>query len=174
MQVPSVGGEDPLEEGMATHSSILAGTIPWTEEPGRLQSIGSHRIGHDWSDTACKQNVIKTESLQPNYYKFETWCIRPRTKLYTGFLSWYANNLIDLKLKYIYKCHHKLCDMFYLSSFTIISPQYCTAWSSRRIIFPLTVQNLPTMTNLKMKGKQLSIESSTQGNIIVMKFISET
>ena len=47
MQVPSVGGEDPLKEGMATHSSILAGTIPWIEEPGGLQSIGSHRIGRD-------------------------------------------------------------------------------------------------------------------------------
>ena len=41
-----VGGEDPLEEEMATHSSILAWRIPWTEEPGRLQSIGSHRGEH--------------------------------------------------------------------------------------------------------------------------------
>ena len=47
MQVPSLGREDPLEEGMATHSSILAWRIPWSEEPGRLQSIGSQRVGHD-------------------------------------------------------------------------------------------------------------------------------
>ena len=40
MQVPSLGREDPLEEGMATHSSILAGKIPRTEEPGGLQSVG--------------------------------------------------------------------------------------------------------------------------------------
>ena len=40
-QVQSVGWEDPLEKGMATHSSILAWEIPWTEEPGRLQSMGS-------------------------------------------------------------------------------------------------------------------------------------
>ena len=46
------GWEDPLEKGMATHSSILAWRIPWTEEPGRLQSIGSHRVGHDRSDLA--------------------------------------------------------------------------------------------------------------------------
>ena len=39
--------EDPLEEGMATHSSILAWRIPWTEEPGRLQYTGSQRVGHD-------------------------------------------------------------------------------------------------------------------------------
>ena len=39
--------EDPLKEEMATHSSILAQEIPWTEEPGRLQSMGSQRVGHD-------------------------------------------------------------------------------------------------------------------------------
>ena len=48
--VRSLGWEDPLEEGMATHSSILAWRIPWTEEPGGLQSRGSQRVGHDWSD----------------------------------------------------------------------------------------------------------------------------
>ena len=47
MQVPSLGGEDPLEEGMATPSSILAWRIPRTEEPGGLQSRGSQRVGHD-------------------------------------------------------------------------------------------------------------------------------
>ena len=71
IQVPSVGGEDPLKEGMATHSSVLAGMIPWTEEPARLQSTGSHRTGHDRSDIACKRSVKETESLQHNYYKFE-------------------------------------------------------------------------------------------------------
>ena len=45
--VLSLGWEDPLEEGMATHSSILAWRIPWTEEPGGLWSIGSQRVGHD-------------------------------------------------------------------------------------------------------------------------------
>ena len=47
MQVRSFGGEGPLEEGMATHSSILAWKIPWTEEPGGLWSMGSQRVGHD-------------------------------------------------------------------------------------------------------------------------------
>ena len=45
--VQSLGQEDPLEKEMATHSSILAWKIPWTEEPGRLQSMGSQRVGHD-------------------------------------------------------------------------------------------------------------------------------
>ena len=45
--VQSLGQEDPLEEEMATHSSTLAWRIPWTEEPGGLQSMGSHRVRHD-------------------------------------------------------------------------------------------------------------------------------
>ena len=45
--VQSLGWKDPLEKGMATHSSIFAWKIPWMEEPGRLQSTGSQRVGHD-------------------------------------------------------------------------------------------------------------------------------
>ena len=46
-QVRSLGQEDPLEKGMATHCSVLAQRIPWTEEPERLQSVGLQRVGHD-------------------------------------------------------------------------------------------------------------------------------
>ena len=48
-RVRSLGWEDPLEKEMVTHSSILAWRIPWTEKPGRLQSTGSQRVGHDWA-----------------------------------------------------------------------------------------------------------------------------
>ena len=47
MWVGSLGGKDPLEEDIAIHSSILAWRIPWAEEPGGLQSMGSQRVGHD-------------------------------------------------------------------------------------------------------------------------------
>ena len=47
-QVQSLGWEDPLEKEMATHSSILAWKIPWTEDPVRIQSMGLQRVGHDW------------------------------------------------------------------------------------------------------------------------------
>ena len=46
-RVQSLGQEDPLEKEMATHSSTVAWTIPWTEEPSRLQSMGPQRVGHD-------------------------------------------------------------------------------------------------------------------------------
>ena len=47
IRVRSLGQEDPLEKGLATHSSILAWRMPWTEKPGGLQSIGSHRVRHN-------------------------------------------------------------------------------------------------------------------------------
>ena len=59
MEVPSLGWEDSLEEGMATHSSILAWRIPWTEEPGRLQSMRSQRVRHEWSNWACTHSEVQ-------------------------------------------------------------------------------------------------------------------
>ena len=54
-------GRPPLEQGMATHCSILAWRIPWTEEAGRLQSIGSQRVGHDRSDLAGTHVMLSAE-----------------------------------------------------------------------------------------------------------------
>ena len=60
MWVRSLGSEDALQEGMATYSSILAWEIPWTEEPGGLQSMRSHRVGHK---SATKHACILAVSL---------------------------------------------------------------------------------------------------------------
>ena len=54
------GQEDPLGEDMATHSSISSWRIPWPKEPGGLQSLGSQRVWHDWSDLACMQGKLVT------------------------------------------------------------------------------------------------------------------
>ena len=62
-QVRSLGQKDPLEEGMATHSSILAWKIPWTEEPGGLQSIGSERVRNDSNDLACRHPFLGASQL---------------------------------------------------------------------------------------------------------------
>ena len=64
MKVRSLGQEDPLEEGMATHTSILAWKIPWREEPGRQQSIALHKVGHDWSNLACMHIASKVSGLK--------------------------------------------------------------------------------------------------------------
>ena len=66
MWVWSLGWEDTLEEGMATHTTILAWSIPWTEQPGGLQSIESHRVGHDWSHLACTQTTGHLTSVSIN------------------------------------------------------------------------------------------------------------
>ena len=60
--VPCLGQEDPLEMGMATHTSVLAWRIPWTEEPGRLQSMGSQRVRHDWATSTftVTQQIISS------------------------------------------------------------------------------------------------------------------
>ena len=61
-QVQSLGWKDLLEKEMATHSSILAWKIPWMEEPGRLQSMGSQRVGHDWA-TSLHLTSLEIDSV---------------------------------------------------------------------------------------------------------------
>ena len=76
MWVPSLGWEDPLEEGMAAHYSILAWKIPWTEQPDGLQSIASLRVRHDWSNLAHThsensngiRNLVTNTSDSANIY----------------------------------------------------------------------------------------------------------
>ena len=65
-RVQSLGWEDPLEKEMATHSSILAWRIPWTEEPGRLQSTGSQRVRHNWATSLTHSIML--------YLICCTWC----------------------------------------------------------------------------------------------------
>ena len=62
--VRSLGLEDPLEKAMETHPSILAWRIPWTEEPGRLQSMGSQRIAQDWVTKAQSREYPDPETIQ--------------------------------------------------------------------------------------------------------------
>ena len=80
----SLGWKDPLEEGMARHSSILAGIIPWTEEPGRLQSMGSQRFRHDW--------VTKKQHSDIKFWKMSSdrrpYHLRARHFDYFKNLSW--------------------------------------------------------------------------------------
>ena len=64
MCLRSLGWEDLLEESMATHSSILAWRIPWTEKPGGLQSMRSQRVGHDWATEHSTHKNVKQQYLQ--------------------------------------------------------------------------------------------------------------
>ena len=78
-QVRSLGQEDLLEEGMATHSRILAWRIPWAEEPGGLQSMGLQRVWHNWSTLACIYYTaipnLDVKDSDCYHLKFLTWNI---------------------------------------------------------------------------------------------------
>ena len=79
--VRSLGWEDPLEKEMTTHSSILAWKIPWTEEPSRLQSMGSQRVGHDSvTNTFIISYIIKCIHTNMND-KFQKIQIKTRSLL---------------------------------------------------------------------------------------------
>ena len=67
----SLHWEDPLEKGMATRSSILAWRIPWTEEPGRLQSMRSQKVGHDWATNTLSESWRKAPSSSQNSRDYE-------------------------------------------------------------------------------------------------------
>ena len=92
-RVQSLGWEDPLEKEMATHSSTLAWKIPWTEEPGRLQSMGSQRVGHDWA-CVCIYIYIYTHThtlMSQFFYRDFYWFIFPFTDSEVLFIyKWYA------------------------------------------------------------------------------------
>ena len=74
-----LGREDPLEKEMAAHSNILTWKIPWTEEPGRLQSMGSQRVGHDWVTSlslSTKVHLVKAMIFPVVMYGCESWTIK--------------------------------------------------------------------------------------------------
>ena len=73
------GSEDPLEEGTATHSSVLAWRIPWTEEPGGLQSTWSLRVRHDWRDRACIHWLFRGRERIWNWHKQRRFLKRIRS-----------------------------------------------------------------------------------------------
>ena len=82
IRVRSLGGEDPLEKGMATHSSILGWRIPWTEEPGELQSMGSPRVRHDWTT---------------NTFNFIAFCFIMLSRYWMFYKSKICGNLVSSK-----------------------------------------------------------------------------
>ena len=125
--VQSVGWEDPLEKGMTTHSSILAWRIPWTEEPGGLQSMGSQRAGHDWvTDIYMNHRKI----LLKCGFWFKMW-----------FLSgaWGSAFLTSSQVMLMLTTEHTLNSKVY------------EPWEMRR--FWVGVEDLPTRAKWHEKGK---------------------
>ena len=103
-QVQSPGREDPLEKGMATHSSILAWRIPWTEDPGGIQSMGSQRVGHDWAHThthtGWMQSSSETGEARGHFSRLlPPTCSESTTSLWKELVHMSAAHLLWLLLK---------------------------------------------------------------------------
>ena len=118
----SQGWEDPLEEGMAIHSSILTWRIPWTEEPGGLQSIGSQRVGHNWATSLkgyaeCKQCFTKVWLLRFHFFFFLQWNYYSATKrdkilsLAVTWMDWWNKSNTDYHSHVESKKYNKLLDI---------------------------------------------------------------
>ena len=98
--VQSLGREDPLEKGVATHSSLLAWRIPWTEEPGGLQSMGSQRVGYDWmTDAVTSLSHVNTELIHSAVQqKIAQHCKVTIHQLQQFFLFRKGNVLLQLRV----------------------------------------------------------------------------
>ena len=98
--VRSLSREDPLEKEMATHSSILAWRIPWTEEPGGLSSTGSQRVGHDWATSFIfifiqdHHSSLIFESLYRSHSNLELCCRTLVCKWTSGWLPLHLLSMI--------------------------------------------------------------------------------
>ena len=119
------------EEEMATHSSILAWRIPWTEEPDRLQSMGSHRVGHDWVTNTHTQITILCESkiiLSAFIGKRVLWKTNTQsTQAYKVCNThWMSTSDTEEKAVEKWKCNAKLC--FVLSRFSCVR-LFATPWT---------------------------------------------
>ena len=88
--VRSLGWEDPLKKEMATHSSILACEIPWTEEPGSLQSMGPQRVRHDWACMHVKMSI--------QCFPHSLWLKLSDSHFYKNALFWFYLNAVSLKI----------------------------------------------------------------------------
>ena len=98
-----LGQEDPLEEGMTTHSSILAWRIPWTEEPGRLQSTGLQKVGHD-GETKTMEIIVEVSQKMKNQLSYDpvTPLLGLNTKVKTG-------------------CQRAICTLMFTSALILIA-----------------------------------------------------
>ena len=97
-----------LEKEMATHSSVLAWRIPWTEKPGRLQSMGSHRVGHDWSDLAAVAGRHTQWQKKKKKLNSLTYTFPAKTKhCNTAFLS--SGHTVNLIWVYLVPCFLHFC-----------------------------------------------------------------
>ena len=94
-QIQSLGREDPLENGMTIHSSILAWRIPWTEEPGGLQSMGLQRFGHYWATFTVFHflserllQLLENQYIESPHFAVQICPCPSRFRMWTSMIGW--------------------------------------------------------------------------------------
>ena len=126
--VQSLSREDPMEKGMATHSSIPAWRIPWTEEPGGLQYKGSPSVRHDWATTTL--DILRLQHYNSNLCPIVTWfsslCVCDLSSFYKDTNHWVW------ELPYI---KDDILISYYISE--ILFPNNIIFWGSEWIFFGL-------------------------------------
>ena len=120
MRVRLLSWEDPLEEGMATHSSILAWRILSTEQPGKLQPPVLHRVGHDWSDS---MHIHSIKSLD-NINHLIQWCYQ-----YNNFNQSHKYT----KICFFFKSH--ISSLYKIVKFPFSLDFYCLIWPQNILSF---------------------------------------
>ena len=135
----SLGQEDALEEGVATPSSVLAWRIPCTEESCRLQSMGLHRVWHDWSDLACTHPKASVKAAV-------MYMVPLSASRYTILVTFQGT----VRLKTIFFFYVCLFFMYYLcEKYNPITVQYyitgCVSWIPRLTVRLTNTLDLPTL-----------------------------
>ena len=125
-KVRSLGQEDPLEEVMATHSSILASRIPWTEEPGGLQFMGLQRVRHDW---ACMDITMINFGDYFPFFPLKTF--RANQNLQSRFWdrSLPSPQMPAFCLKQPFHSYQHLSLTYWLSEWWVVQPKFSSTWT---------------------------------------------
>ena len=168
--VQSLGWEDPLEEGMATHSSILAWRIPWTEKPGGLQSMGSQRVGHNWvSCWATKHSTQHTHghTHTPRNYTDTQFSILPQCAypFAPTYLALYINNDELMPVLPIPIQHHQIQSTF--PALSVPDSQYFLLIWLISCLPAKSLQSWPTLCNPKdCSPSGSSVQGTLQARIL--------
>ena len=132
--VSFLGGEDPLERGMATHSSILAWRIPQTEEPGGIQSMGSQRVGHDWVTNAF--TTFQCDDHFEIHTNMDWILVLFSWKEYNGVCQSYLGKKVVLEFKFAVNSEIFAGNNYFHIAFLVLSVQFSSV-----------AQSCPTLCN---------------------------
>ena len=126
VRVQSLGWEDPLEQGIAIHSSLLAWRIPWTEDLFRLQYIRLQRVGHNWSERA---HTHKYKLAFKSYNCINFYCRLEGYPCWVYFLTFFYNSVLQQNMEFLTKKKKNLQIIINFASW-ILKKACCWSWSA--------------------------------------------